>query len=633
MRAMLVGAILALVVAPAADAAKKKSSAFKLSGVKVSKSAVTAGDKVKVSGKAANRKGRKAGKATITYSLRAKKSAKSGKRLGKSKVKKTKGGKSRKFSKTLTVPAATKAGTYYLFACSKKACGKKKLAVKAKPGPGSPPPPVDTRNSSRKLRDAISSAKMLETLKALQTIADQHGGNRASGFQGYGASVEYIISQLRAAGYSPTTQVFDFTVFSELSDPVFEKTAPGPTVTYTEDDFGTMEYSGSGDVEAPVQGANDNQEPPGPTPSSSDAGCEPADFAGFTDGNIALVQRGTCDFEVKARNAEDAGASAVIIYNEGQPGRTDPIVGTLNDPRGNTIDIPVIGTSYAIGQQLRTAGSRAHVATNTLLDVRKSTNVLAETADGNANRVVAIGGHLDSVQEGPGINDNGSGSAFVLELARAMASEKIKPTNKVRFAFWGAEESGLVGSSRYVEALSDEEFGKLATYLNFDMLASPNHGKFVYDGDFSDTDDGGLPLNPGAARIEKEFVDYFNSVGIQTEPTAFDGRSDYEAFQLNGLATGGLFSGAEVPKTAEQAAKWGGTAGQAFDPNYHEAGDNITNLDLIGYEQLADGGAHVSAVMFEDTNLRNVNGGAAPKSRAAHSASRGHQYLGSHLRK
>jgi Zn-dependent M28 family amino/carboxypeptidase len=204
----------------------------------------------------------------------------------------------------------------------------------------------------------------------------------------------------------------------------------------------------------------------------------------------------------------------------------------------------------------------------------------------------------------------------------------------VRFAFWGAEESGLIGSSRYVEALSDAEFGKLAAYLNFDMLASPNHAKFVYDGDFSDTDDGGLPLNEGAARIEREFVSYFTGEGIPTEPTAFDGRSDYDAFQAAGLATGGLFSGAEGVKTADQAAKWGGTAGQAFDPCYHQACDNIGNLDLNGFEQLADGGAHVAAVMFEDTNLRNVNGGAAPRSRASRTATRtGSQYLGAHLRR
>jgi hypothetical protein len=170
--------------------------------VKVSTAEVTAGDTFEVSGKAANRKGRKAGNTTVVYSLRSKKSSKSGTRLGTSKVKKTKGGNSRKFSKTLTVPAATKEGTYFLFACSKKACGRKQVKVKGKPA--GPPAPVDTRNTSRKLRDAITADGMFQHLKALQAIADEHGGTRASGFQGYGASVQYVLSQLRAAGYNPT---------------------------------------------------------------------------------------------------------------------------------------------------------------------------------------------------------------------------------------------------------------------------------------------------------------------------------------------------------------------------------------------------------------------------------------------
>ena len=179
-----------------------------------------------------------------------------------------------------------------------------------------------------------------------------------------------------------------------------------------------------------------------------------------------------------------------------------------------------------------------------------------------------MGSHLDSVTEGPGINDNGSGSAFNLELAIQMKKHKIRPANRVRFAWWGAEESGLVGSTRYVEAISDADFAQLAANLNFDMLASPNHANFVYDGDFSNsTPPATAPdVNPGAAKIEQDFVNYFTAHGIATEPTAFDGRSDYKAFQDNGVAAGGLFSGAEVAKTAAQVAKWGGTAGVAVRP-------------------------------------------------------------------
>jgi Zn-dependent M28 family amino/carboxypeptidase len=197
-----------------------------------------------------------------------------------------------------------------------------------------------------------------------------------------------------------------------------------------------------------------------------------------------------------------------------------------------------------------------------------------------------------------------------------MAKHRIRPENRVRFAWWGAEESGLVGATRYVAAISDEEFAKIAANLNFDMLASPNHANFVYDGDFSDTPPPATApdVNPGAAKIERDFVDYFDSVGVATEPTAFDGRSDYKPFQDNGIAAGGLFSGAEVAKSQAQADKWGGMAGVAFDPNYHQAGDNISNLDLNGWEQLADGGAHVLAMLAEDRKLREtLAGGASAK--------------------
>jgi Zn-dependent M28 family amino/carboxypeptidase len=217
------------------------------------------------------------------------------------------------------------------------------------------------------------------------------------------------------------------------------------------------------------------------------------------------------------------------------------------------------------------------------------------------------------VLEGPGINDNGSGSGFNLELALQMAKNKIRTENRVRFAFWGAEESGLVGATRYVAAISDEEFAKIAANLNFDMLASPNHGKFVYDGNFSHTPPPATApnVNPGAAYIESVFNKYFASVGISPDPTAFDGRSDYKPFQDNGIAAGGLFSGAEVAKSAAQAAKWGGTAGLAFDPNYHQAGDDIDNLDLRGWDQLADGGAHTLATLAEDRDLRDTLAGGA----------------------
>ena len=478
----------------------------------------------------------------------------------------------------------------------------------AKPKSGTPT--SDQTSSSRKLRKAITAQGMFKHEQALQSIADDNGGTRASGFQGYGASVQYVLTQLRAAGYNPTTQVFSFVTFQELSDPVLQEISP-TAKTYAQDEFQTMSYSGSGDTgERTITPVDVNLG----TPSASNSGCDVADFAGFPAGNIALMQRGTCTFALKANNAEAAGASGAIIFNQGTPGRTDVIAGTLGEtaqdgnPSPPDVGIPVTGIDFAEGSRLvnEPDPTTGRMVVDAQSDRRMSSNVLADTAGGNPDNVTIVGSHLDSVPEGPGINDNGSGSAFNLELAIQMKKQHIKPTNRVRFAWWGAEESGLVGATRYVAAISDEAFAQIAANLNFDMLASPNHANFVYDGNFSDTPPPATApnVNPGAAKIERDFVNYFDSAGVETEPTAFDGRSDYKPFQDNGIAAGGLFSGAEVAKSHDQFLKWGGLEGVAFDPNYHQPGDTIDNLDLAGYETLADGAAHVLALLAEDPDLR-----------------------------
>jgi Zn-dependent M28 family amino/carboxypeptidase len=209
-----------------------------------------------------------------------------------------------------------------------------------------------------------------------------------------------------------------------------------------------MQYSGSGDVEATVQATNDIVIPPGPEPSTSNSGCETDDFTGFVPGNIALIQRGTCFFIDKVLNAQAAGASAVIIFNEGQPGRTDGSGGTLGEP----VNIPVIFTTFAIGEDFYNSIQGGHtvtarVAVTALSEVRTTENVIGETRFGSNNHVVVVGAHLDSVLAGPGINDNGSGTATILDIAQKHWA--LFPRNKIRFAFWGAEESGLLGSEHY----------------------------------------------------------------------------------------------------------------------------------------------------------------------------------------
>ncbi len=208
--------------------------------------------------------------------------------------------------------------------------------------------------------------------------------------------------------------------------------------------------------------------------------------------------------------------------------------------------------------------------TDTFRGIATTYNVLAESKGGDPNNVIMAGAHLDSVNAGPGIQDNGSGSAAILEVAEQMA--KVKPRNKVRFAWWGAEESGLVGSTYYVNNLSQEEQDDITLYLNFDMIGSPNHVFFIYDGDDSDGVGAG-PGPEGSAQIEKTFEKFYNMVGEPFKGTDFSGRSDYGPFIAVGIPSGGLFTGAEGIKTADEAAKWGGTAGEQYDPCYHLACD------------------------------------------------------------
>ncbi|MFD4477404.1 MULTISPECIES: M28 family metallopeptidase [unclassified Streptomyces] len=205
-------------------------------------------------------------------------------------------------------------------------------------------------------------------------------------------------------------------------------------------------------------------------------------------------------------------------------------------------------------------------------------NLIADWPGGDADQVVMAGSHLDSVDAGPGINDNGSGSAAVLETALTVAKEKYKPTKHLRFAWWGAEELGLVGSSHYVDKLPADERSKIKDYLNFDMIGSPNPGYFVYDDD---------------PAIEKTFKDFYGGLDLATEPDEEgDGRSDHAPFKDAGIPVGGLFSGADYKKTAEQAQNWGGTAGEPFDKCYHSACDTESNIDGTALNHNSDAVAY-----------------------------------------
>ncbi len=214
-------------------------------------------------------------------------------------------------------------------------------------------------------------------------------------------------------------------------------------------------------------------------------------------------------------------------------------------------------------------------------------NLIADWPGGDTTNTVMVGAHLDSVAAGPGINDNGSGSAAILEVALEVARQGITPTRHLRFAWWGAEERGLIGSDFYVDSLSASARATIEAYYNFDMVGSPNPGYFLYDGDNSDGTGAG-PGPAGSAQLEAVLAEYFTSIGVPTEGTDFDGRSDYGPFIAAGIPAGGTFTGAEQRKTAAQAAKWGGSSGVAYDVCYHRSCDTTSNIDDTALDRNAD---------------------------------------------
>jgi Zn-dependent M28 family amino/carboxypeptidase len=453
---------------------------------------------------------------------------------------------------------------------------------------------IRNNNTYSKLLECVRVDQVREHQAAFQAIADANGGTRAAGTPGYDASVDYVVDTLEAAGWTVTLDEFDFEFFPPAT---LQQLTPVNAVYET----GAFTNTGDGTVTGPVIPVDINLVPP----RASTSGCEATDFAGLNFGgmnDIALIQRGTCTFAAKALNAQAAGAEAVIIFNQGNdPTREGLIVGTL-DPA--VLDIPVVGASFANGEALAQAGSTALVNVDPP-ENRPQVNVIAELPGNNNDNVVMAGAHLDSVQAGPGINDNGSGSAALLEVAQQIA--KIRPENTLRFAWWAAEESGLLGSEAYVAGLSQAEKDRIALYLNFDMVGSPNYVFMIYDGDQSGFPaPPGVPIPEGSVQIEDLFESYFTLAGEPYDDAQFSGRSDYQAFILNGIPASGLFTGAEVRKTAEQAAIWGGTVGDQFDPCYHLACDMYDNVAEHALDVNSDAIAFV--VLTYAMSTETVNG-------------------------
>ncbi|MTE20121.1 M20/M25/M40 family metallo-hydrolase [Streptomyces sp. TRM43335] len=443
------------------------------------------------------------------------------------------------------------------------------LAAGATSATAAPDPAEKGERLARKLVRQASAEGALRHLRAFQAIATLNDGNRAAGTPGHEWSAKYAGTLLKAAGYEVTYQNFDFIYRETLAERLSvlspaERDVPITLMTYT---TSTPE----GGIEAPVAAV--------PVDADDTTGCTAEDFAsGDYTGRIALIRRGGCSFAEKQAAAADAGAVGAVIYNN-----TDgELNGTLGDASAGRI--PTGGITREAGEALAADVAAGTVTVNLEIrefhETRSTPNVIAETRGGDPDNVVMFGAHLDSVPEGPGINDNASGSAGILEAALrlAKADRKGEHANKVRFALWTAEEVGLQGAEHYVTNLPAAEREKIALYLNFDMIASPNYGLFVYDGDDSDGVGAG-PGPEGSAQLEHAINTFMRSQGHEPRGTDFTGRSDYGPFIAAGIPSGGTFTGAEGVKTPEQAALWGGEAGVAYDACYHQECDDLGNID------------------------------------------------------
>ncbi len=442
------------------------------------------------------------------------------------------------------------------------------------PVPAAPPSAASSVSVSESPGTAVTIEGIHEHLEVLQHIADENGGTRAAGDPGYEASVDYVSEVLEEAGYEVTIDSFTAPVFEQTADTELEILSPQRETFEDGEDVRALLYSPAAEVEAPLYRV-------GSDGVSADA-CEPENLTEAVPGAIFLVRSGDCFVRDQVVNAQAAGAEGIIVTFPEYSTEDGVLRPTLLSPDG--LEIPVLGVTGETGRALARAGAGAKVRleTNTINTSETLRSVIAESTGGDASNVVMAGGHLDSVVDGPGINDNGSGVAMLLETAEELSGEPL--VNRLRFAFWTGEESGLYGSRNYVERLQAEQIEDIAVYLNFDMIASPNYVPYVYD-------NSGAP--PGSETVTQVLMEQLDAAGVEGEPIDLTGRSDHYSFEASGVPVGGLYSGAEGLKTSSEAARYGGEAKAPLDACYHQSCDDLSNINDEALALLSNAAAAV----------------------------------------
>ncbi|ALG09252.1 hypothetical protein AOZ06_22155 [Kibdelosporangium phytohabitans] len=435
-------------------------------------------------------------------------------------------------------------------------------------------------------------------LIAVQRIADRNGGNRADPGNGFGETISYVENTMRTAGFDVRVQ--EFTYDRSVTD---KSVLAAGAVSYKPTPMGFALDTPAGGVTGRLV----------VVPTDNDTGCQASDYAGQdAAGSIVLLFRGGCTFTQKQIVAAEAGAKAVVVFNHS----IGAAMGFIDEAQAK---VPIVMVGSEAGAALaKLAGTQTTLEVRRHVEPTVSRNVIAETRTGRKDNVITLGAHADSAPTAPGMNDNGSSLAALLELGRQLGgSPKVR--NAIRFGFWGAEPRHS-GSAPYLASLSFEQQLDIALYLDVAPIGSGNGGYFVFDGDNSTGAPGPMPY--GSDRIEQAFKNYFGRAGIPTEEAPVVGQGDYPAFIAAGIPTGGPFTGIPHIKSPAQAAKWGGTAGVSFDPCNHAPCDTLGTINRGLIDKNADAVAYLTGTYA--TSTEDVNG-VPPRAQrtAARAAQRG----------
>lgn len=472
---------------------------------------------------------------------------------------------------------------------------------------------TQVNDTPSKLLPCIQTADLMAHMQAFEAIAQANPGadghpSRNSGEPGYKASADYVANLMTQAGYNVTIQTYQFTYYAYTAVPAFSEVSPTAQTYVLTQQWNPGRSVGT--ANASLQPAGGIIIPPTAT-SSSTSGCTATDFSGFVPGRIALIQRGGCNFGVKVLNAQAAGATGVIIFNEGNPGRTGVLNGSLVDAAGNPIipTIPVAFTSFSVGQDLFNQYQQA-VQNNTPLPVMNLSiqaivkpntndyNVIADSKGGDPNHVVVVDAHLDAIY-GEGMLDNASGSATILDIAQMM--KNVNPLNKLRFIWFGGEELGLLGSQAYINSLSSNDLSHIGYDLDADVTATPNYIIGVLDPAavdfFGRTVSQTFPnrVYKASTVARDQAIAYFDSIGLNHELFSPVGTDAFN-FNMAGIPASGLLTGQDCCKSQQEVDLFGGSTGN-YEGNLGTSDGGCVDNPFLWCDNLSNNDPNVLTFM------------------------------------